>query len=159
MWRNPFRKKKRQKKSIFVMAQLSRKTNLAEIFSESRSGTIAHKNKKRIMAVTHLLLQCATRPGRPSHAKRGRKRPQTTIGRRTRGVGHGPRSTPRPGGCLSRTTTLERRPGIGTDGTRTHGDDRIARVEDVGSRPSAEEGGTSWRCPRSTVRARPRYRG
>jgi hypothetical protein len=26
--------------------------NLAEIFSEARSGTIAHKNKKRITAVT-----------------------------------------------------------------------------------------------------------
>ena len=35
------------------MAQLLRKTNLAKIFSESRSGTIAHKNKKRITAVTH----------------------------------------------------------------------------------------------------------
>jgi hypothetical protein len=35
------------------MAQLLRKTNLAEIFSEARSGTIAHKNKKRITAVTH----------------------------------------------------------------------------------------------------------
>jgi len=28
--------------------------NLAKIFSEARSGTIAHKNKKRITAVTHL---------------------------------------------------------------------------------------------------------
>jgi len=28
------------------MAQLLRKTNLAEIFSEARSGTITHKNKK-----------------------------------------------------------------------------------------------------------------
>jgi hypothetical protein len=30
-----------------------RKTNLAKIFSEARSGAIAHKNKKRITAVTH----------------------------------------------------------------------------------------------------------
>ncbi len=37
------------------MAQLLRKTNLADIFSEARSGTIAHKNKKRITAVTHCL--------------------------------------------------------------------------------------------------------
>jgi hypothetical protein len=28
--------------------------NLAEIFSEARSGTIAHINKKRFTAVTHL---------------------------------------------------------------------------------------------------------
>ncbi len=43
------------------MAQLLRKTNLAEIFSESRSGTIAHKNKKRIKAVTHcrIYIRCA----------------------------------------------------------------------------------------------------
>ncbi len=34
------------------MAQLLRKTNLDLIFSESKSGTIAHKNKKRIMAGT-----------------------------------------------------------------------------------------------------------
>ena len=53
MRRNPYRKKKRQKKSMFITAQLLRKTNLAEIFSEARSGTIPHKNKKRIMAVTH----------------------------------------------------------------------------------------------------------
>jgi hypothetical protein len=47
-------KKRKGRKSQFLFtAQLSRKTNLAEIFSESRSGTIAHKNKKRITAVTH----------------------------------------------------------------------------------------------------------
>jgi hypothetical protein len=34
------------------MAQLLRKTNLDPIFSKSRSGTIAHKNKKRITAGT-----------------------------------------------------------------------------------------------------------
>jgi len=47
-------KKRKGRKSQFLFtAQLSRKTNLAEIFSESRSGTMAHKNKKRITAVTH----------------------------------------------------------------------------------------------------------
>jgi len=41
------------RKSLFLFtAQLLRKTNLAEIFSEARSGTIAHKNKKRITAGT-----------------------------------------------------------------------------------------------------------
>jgi hypothetical protein len=42
------------RKSLFLFtAQLLRKTNLAEIFSEARSGTIAHKNQKRITAATH----------------------------------------------------------------------------------------------------------
>jgi len=42
------------RKSLFLFtAQLLRKTNLAEIFSEARSGTIARKNKKRITAGTH----------------------------------------------------------------------------------------------------------
>ena len=36
----------------FFYQQPSR-TDLAEIFSEARSGTIAHKNKKRSTAVTH----------------------------------------------------------------------------------------------------------
>jgi len=46
-------KKRKGRKSQFLFkAQLLRKTNLAEIFSESRSGTIAPKNKKRITAVT-----------------------------------------------------------------------------------------------------------
>jgi hypothetical protein len=41
------------RKSLFLFtAQLLRKTNLAEIFSEARSGTIAHKNQKRITAAT-----------------------------------------------------------------------------------------------------------
>jgi hypothetical protein len=41
-------KKEQAEPSQFLFtAQLSRKTNLAEIFSEARSGTIAHKNKKR----------------------------------------------------------------------------------------------------------------
>jgi hypothetical protein len=47
-------KKRKGRKSQFLFtAQLLRKTNLAETFSKSRSGTIAHKNKKRITAVTH----------------------------------------------------------------------------------------------------------
>ena len=50
--RNPFGIKQKQKKSILFTAQLLRKTNLAEIFSDARLGTIAHKNKKRITAVT-----------------------------------------------------------------------------------------------------------
>jgi hypothetical protein len=42
------------RKSLFLFAaQLLRKTNLDPIFSKSRSGTIAHKNKKRITAGTH----------------------------------------------------------------------------------------------------------
>jgi hypothetical protein len=37
------------RKSLFLFtAQLLRKTNLDPIFSKSESGTIAHKNKKRI---------------------------------------------------------------------------------------------------------------
>jgi hypothetical protein len=44
------------RKSLFLFtAQLLRKTNLDPVFSESRSGTIAHKNKKRITAGTHSL--------------------------------------------------------------------------------------------------------
>jgi hypothetical protein len=44
--RNPFIKKRKGRKSLFLFtAQLLRKMNLAEIFSEARSGTIAHKNK------------------------------------------------------------------------------------------------------------------
>jgi hypothetical protein len=40
-------------KSLFLFtAQLLRKTNLDPIFSESRSGTIAHKNQKRITSDT-----------------------------------------------------------------------------------------------------------
>jgi len=45
-------KRKGRKSQFLFMAQLSRKTNLAEIFSEARSGTIARTNKKRITAVT-----------------------------------------------------------------------------------------------------------
>jgi hypothetical protein len=50
--RNPFRKKKRQKKSILIYDTTLKKMNLDPIFSESRSGMIAHKNKKRILAGT-----------------------------------------------------------------------------------------------------------
>jgi hypothetical protein len=45
-------KKEKAEKVYFSMAQLLRKTNLDPIFSKSRSGTIAHKNKKRITAGT-----------------------------------------------------------------------------------------------------------
>jgi hypothetical protein len=45
-------KRKGRKSQFLFTAQLLRKTNLAEIFSKARSGTIAHKNKKRITAVT-----------------------------------------------------------------------------------------------------------
>jgi hypothetical protein len=41
----------RKSKFLFT-AQLLRNLDLADIFSDSRSGTIAHKNKKRITAVT-----------------------------------------------------------------------------------------------------------
>jgi hypothetical protein len=41
------------RKSLFLFtAQLLRNTNLDPIFSESRSGMITHKNKKRITAGT-----------------------------------------------------------------------------------------------------------
>jgi len=46
------KKRKGRKSQILFTAQLLRKTNLAKIFSEAGSGTIAHKNKKRITAVT-----------------------------------------------------------------------------------------------------------
>jgi hypothetical protein len=46
-------KKRKGRKSQFLFtAQLLRKTNLAEIFSKARSGTITHKNKKRFTAAT-----------------------------------------------------------------------------------------------------------
>ena len=42
-------KKRKGSKSLFLFTtQLLRKTNLAEIFNKARSGTIAHKNKKRV---------------------------------------------------------------------------------------------------------------
>ena len=54
MRRNPFRKKKRQKKSIFIYGTTFKKNESGQDFQQSRSGTIAHKNKKRIMAVQYL---------------------------------------------------------------------------------------------------------
>jgi hypothetical protein len=52
--RNPIRRRKRQKKTIFIYGTTKlKKANLDQVFSKSRSGTIAHKNKKRITAVTH----------------------------------------------------------------------------------------------------------
>ena len=41
-------KRKGRKSQFLFTAQLLRKTNLAEIFSEARSGTIAHKTKKEL---------------------------------------------------------------------------------------------------------------
>jgi len=49
-------KRKGRKSLILFTVQLLTKTNLAEIFSEARSGTIAHKNKKRITAGSHPVL-------------------------------------------------------------------------------------------------------
>jgi len=46
-------KVKAEKVYFYIYGTTFRKTNLAEIFSEARSGTIAHKNKKRITAGTH----------------------------------------------------------------------------------------------------------
>jgi hypothetical protein len=40
-------KRKGRKSQFLFTAQLLRKTNLAEIFSEARSGTIARTNKKK----------------------------------------------------------------------------------------------------------------
>jgi hypothetical protein len=44
--RNPSRKRKGRKSKFLFTAQLLRKTNLENIFSDSRSVRIAHKNKK-----------------------------------------------------------------------------------------------------------------
>jgi hypothetical protein len=46
-------KKKPEKVYFYLRQQHLRKMNLDPIFSESRFGTIAHKNKKRITAGTH----------------------------------------------------------------------------------------------------------
>jgi hypothetical protein len=48
------KKEKAEKVYFYLRQQLSRNTNLDPIFSESRSGTIANKNIKRITAVTQL---------------------------------------------------------------------------------------------------------
>jgi hypothetical protein len=48
--RIPTDKRKDRKNLFLCTAQLLRKTNLTEIFSEARSGTIAHKNQNRITA-------------------------------------------------------------------------------------------------------------
>ncbi len=55
LWRNPFRRRKRQKSLLFLRQNKLTKANLDQVFSESRSGMITHKNKKRITAVTHQL--------------------------------------------------------------------------------------------------------
>jgi hypothetical protein len=46
---NPYRRRKRWKKSIFNLRHNElKKANLDQVFSKSRSGTIAHKNKKEL---------------------------------------------------------------------------------------------------------------
>jgi hypothetical protein len=47
------KKKKSAKVYFYLRHNKLKKANLDQVFSESRSGTIAHKNKKRITAVTH----------------------------------------------------------------------------------------------------------
>jgi hypothetical protein len=48
------------RKSLFLFtAQEIVKANLDQVLSKSRSGMIAHKNKKRITAVTHYYPSCA----------------------------------------------------------------------------------------------------
>jgi hypothetical protein len=51
--RNLQKKEKAEKFYFYLRQQLLRKTSLDPIFSESRFGTIANKNKKRITAGTH----------------------------------------------------------------------------------------------------------
>jgi hypothetical protein len=41
------KKEQAEKVNFYLWHNFKKKTNLAEIFSEARSGTIAHKNKKR----------------------------------------------------------------------------------------------------------------
>ncbi len=41
------------KNNFYLRHNFLRRENLEQIFSESRSGTIAHKNQKRITAGTH----------------------------------------------------------------------------------------------------------
>jgi hypothetical protein len=66
-----------------------------------RESCIAQRNNQNRPESSDciLLLQCATRPGHPSHA-RDQKRPRR---RSAGGPGGGPRprSTPRPGGCCA----------------------------------------------------------
>ena len=51
--RNPSGIKQKQKKSIFIYGTTLRKTNLFRDFQRVQIYSIAHKNKKRITAVTH----------------------------------------------------------------------------------------------------------
>jgi hypothetical protein len=54
LWRNPFRRRKMAEKVYsYLRHNKLKKANLDQVFSKSRSGTIAHKNKKRITTVTH----------------------------------------------------------------------------------------------------------
>ena len=50
------KKNKAEKVFFYLLHNKLEKANLDEVFSKSRSGTIAHKNKIRITAVTHSLL-------------------------------------------------------------------------------------------------------
>ncbi len=50
------RKKKAEKVNFYLRHNKLKKANLDQVFSGSRSGTIAHKNKKRITTVTHYQL-------------------------------------------------------------------------------------------------------
>jgi hypothetical protein len=51
------KKKKAEKVYLYLRHNKLKNANLDLVFSESRSGTIAHKNKKRITAVT----QCSVK--------------------------------------------------------------------------------------------------
>jgi hypothetical protein len=50
---------KRKKAQLYLWHKNVNIANLAPIFSNARSGTIAHKNQKRITAGTHCFLQAA----------------------------------------------------------------------------------------------------
>ncbi len=69
------KKEKAQKVYFNLRQQLLRNTNLDPIFSKSRSGTIANKNKKRITAITHCV--CVVMGGR--WRREGRRRVPSPI--------------------------------------------------------------------------------
>jgi hypothetical protein len=50
--RNPYRKKKGRKSQFLFTAQLLRKNNFSANYQRGKIWKIAHKNKKRITAVT-----------------------------------------------------------------------------------------------------------
>jgi hypothetical protein len=55
------KKKKAEKGYFYLLHDKLKKANLDQVFSKSRSGTIAHKNKKRITAVTQLEVELTWR--------------------------------------------------------------------------------------------------